>query len=63
VLFEFLHAAPIVHFDHHRSSMFLPDRRDVEDMLIAVERIGKAAMSSPATRELIADVINNMETT
>jgi hypothetical protein len=63
VLFEFQNAPPIVHFEHHRSSMFLPDRRDVEDMLIAVERIGKAAMSPPATRELIADVINNMETT
>jgi hypothetical protein len=43
--------------------MFLPDRRDVEDMQTAVERIGKVAMSSPATRELIAERINNLETT
>jgi transcriptional regulator with XRE-family HTH domain len=63
VLYEFGAAAPIVHFEHHRSSMFLPDKRDVEDMRIAVELIGKAAMSPAATTELIADVINDLETT
>lgn len=65
VLYEFGGgAAPIVHFEHHRSSMFLPDRRDVEDMQSAVERIQKAAMSPAATAELIADAISrNMETT
>jgi transcriptional regulator with XRE-family HTH domain len=63
VLYEFPVGEPVVHFEHHRSSMFLPDKRDVEDMRLAVERIGKVAMSSPATRELIAERINNLETT
>jgi transcriptional regulator with XRE-family HTH domain len=63
VLFEFPHAAPIVHFEHHRSSMFLPDKRDVEDMLIAVRRIEEGAMSPATTTGLIAEIINGMETT
>jgi transcriptional regulator with XRE-family HTH domain len=61
VLYEFEVAAPIVHFEHHRSSMFLPDKRDVEDMQTAAGRIEEAAMSSDTTKELIADIINRME--
>lgn len=61
VLYEFEVAAPIVHYEHHRGSMFLPDKRDLEDMQIAVGRIEEAATSSDATKELIADFINRME--
>jgi hypothetical protein len=39
----------------------MPDKRDVEDMQTAAGRIEEAAMSSDATKELIADVINRME--
>lgn len=63
VLYEFALGAPIVHFEHHRSSMFLPDKKDVEDMRIAAGRITELAMSAEDTSELVADVINNKETT
>lgn len=61
VLYEFALAAPIVHFEHHRSSMFLPDKRDVEDMRVAAGRIREKAMSPEDTAELIADVISRTE--
>jgi transcriptional regulator with XRE-family HTH domain len=61
VLYEFDLAGPIVHFEHHRSSMFLPDKRDVEDMRVAAEKIKEKAMSPTSTQELIADVINRTE--
>lgn len=62
VLYEFALGAPIVHFEHHRSSMFLPDKKDVEDMRVAAERITELALSSGNTSELIAELVNSEET-
>jgi transcriptional regulator with XRE-family HTH domain len=61
VLYEFEVAAPIVHFEHHRSSMFLPDKRDVEDMAIAAGMITAKAISPTATQKIISDVLDRME--
>lgn len=60
VLYEFAVGDPIVYFEHFRSSMFAP-KRDVPDMVKAVERLEKIAMSPDATSRLIADVITRME--
>lgn len=61
-LYTFKVGDPIVYFEHHRSSMFAPNK-DVQDMLRGVERIKEAAMSPARTAELIADVIKELETT
>lgn len=62
VLYEFSLGAPIVHFEHHRSSMFLPDKKDVEDMRHAGSRITDLAMSAEETSEFVAEIINSKET-
>lgn len=56
VLYEFPVAAPIVHFEHHRSSMFLPDKKDIEDMRKAVHAIRAAALSEEETAALITKI-------
>lgn len=61
VLYEFDLAAPIVHFEHHRSSMFLPDKKDVEDMRAAAERIKEVAVSPAESARLIRQFIDRME--
>ena len=62
VLYTFQVGEPIVYFEHHRSSLFAP-KRDLPDMVRAVDRIGEVAMSPDDTSGLIADVIKRMETT
>ncbi|MGH3625748.1 MAG: Scr1 family TA system antitoxin-like transcriptional regulator [Sciscionella sp.] len=62
-LLEFPVAQPIVHFEHHRSSMFLPDQRDIEEMRKAARAVQEIAMSPEATSELIATIIEEMEHT
>lgn len=61
VLMEFPVAKPIVHFEHHRSSMFLPDKRDIEDMRTAATAVRGMAMSPEETSELIAAITEEME--
>lgn len=60
VLYEFPLAAPIVHFEHHRSSMFLPDRKDIDDMRKAVNAIRDVALSPERTTELIFKIEKEM---
>jgi transcriptional regulator with XRE-family HTH domain len=60
-LHEFPVAPPIVHFEHHRSSMFLPDKRDIEDMQKAAQTIQETAMSPKDTSGLITNAIEEME--
>jgi transcriptional regulator with XRE-family HTH domain len=56
VLYEFPVAAPIVHFEHHRSSMFLPDKKDIEDMRKAVQAIRSVALGPEDTATLITKI-------
>lgn len=63
VLYEFPLAEPVVHVEHYRSSMFLPDKKDVEDMRKAADTIRERAMSPEETSGLITNVIDEMEYT
>lgn len=58
VLLEFDKAGPVVHLEHHRSSVFLRDPGDVQAYLSAREDLERVAMSPEASAGLIADVIN-----
>jgi transcriptional regulator with XRE-family HTH domain len=60
VLHEFPIAAPIVHFEHHRSSMFLPDKKDIDDMRKAVQAIRDVALSPDQTTDLIVKIETEM---
>ncbi|QIZ35315.1 helix-turn-helix domain-containing protein [Saccharopolyspora sp. ASAGF58] len=62
VLLEFAKAAPVVHLEHHRSSVFLRDEADVKAFVSAREDVERMAMSPEATVGLIARVINQEET-
>ena len=59
VLLEFAHAKPVVHLEHHRSSVFLRDEGDVSAYLSAREDIESEAMSPTESLGLIADVVSN----
>lgn len=58
VLMEFEKADPIVHLEHHRSSVFLRDQNDVQAYAAARDDLEKVAMSPEDSHGLIADVIN-----
>ncbi|TDD56718.1 helix-turn-helix domain-containing protein [Saccharopolyspora elongata] len=62
VLLAFAKAAPVVHLEHHRSSVFLRDEADVKAFVSAREDVEQVALSPDATAELIARVINQEET-
>jgi transcriptional regulator with XRE-family HTH domain len=55
---EFPSAAPIIHLEHYRASAFLWEQADVLAFSTAVEKISAKAMTSAATAEVIASIIN-----
>jgi transcriptional regulator with XRE-family HTH domain len=61
-LLEFPEAKPIVHLEHHRSSLFLWEERDVRSFLEASETIRQAAMTPADSAGVIEDIVNGMET-
>lgn len=66
VLIEFEKTKPIVHLEHHRSSLSLYDQgkaKDVCDYQTAVNRVIEVAMSPDETTKLIADIADQMEIT
>ena len=62
-LIEFPKARPIVHLEHHRSSAFLWEERDVTSFLEASESIRQKAMTPADSARAIEDIVNGMETT
>lgn len=63
VLLEFAKAEPVVHLEHHRSSVFLRDEGDVRAYLAALEDLERVLMSPQESAGLITDAIKRMETT
>lgn len=64
ILYEFPQSPPIVHLEPYRSSAFVYNERDVSDYQQAADSLRKeVAMSPEHTAELIAKVINELETT
>lgn len=61
VLLEFARAAPVVHLEHHRSSVFLRDEDDVSSYQQARDDIAQVAMSADDTTKLIADTASRLE--
>jgi transcriptional regulator with XRE-family HTH domain len=62
-LLDFTAASPIVHLENRRSGLFLGEDDDVTAYRTAVDRVREAAMSPETTTRLIAQVINETETT
>ncbi|RKT84341.1 Helix-turn-helix domain-containing protein [Saccharopolyspora antimicrobica] len=62
VLLEFAKAEPVVHLEHHRSSVFLREDADVKAFASARDDVEQSAMSQEDTAELIARIINQEET-
>lgn len=63
LLFDFAKSPSIVHIEHHRSSAFLYDEKDVEDYKAATEMVRGVAMSPADSKELIANITNKLEST
>lgn len=58
VLIEFERPNPVVHLENYRSAVTLTDKRDVRDYQAAADSLCRAAMSSAATTELLAEMVN-----
>jgi transcriptional regulator with XRE-family HTH domain len=63
ILLEFATATPIVHLEHHRASAFLWEEEDVGSFVEAAEKIHNVAMTPDESIEVIAEIVNGMETT
>lgn len=61
-LIEFPKAGPIVLLEHHRSSLFLWKKEDVQEFVAASAEIQKAAMTPAESAEAIAFIVNGTET-
>lgn len=53
----------VVHLEHHRASAFLWDQADVDEFALAAEEIHTRAMTPARTAEVIAEIVNGMEST
>jgi transcriptional regulator with XRE-family HTH domain len=62
-ILEFATAAPIVHCEHIRSSTFLWEAEDVRAYKAAAEKISNVAMTPAESAEVIASIVNGLETT
>lgn len=64
VLYEFEESPPIILLEHHRSSAFLHNQNDLAEYQAAADTLRKeVAMSPDASVELIAHVVDELETT
>lgn len=62
-LIEFPTARPVVHLEHHRSSLTLWEEEDVKGFIEASGMIQHAAMTPVESAGVIEDIVNGMETT
>ncbi|HET9889632.1 MAG TPA: helix-turn-helix transcriptional regulator [Mycobacterium sp.] len=63
LLIEFPAALPIVHLEHYSTGAFLDKEPDVRTYVAAVEQVDQIAMTPARTAEVIAELLNGMETT
>lgn len=63
IFMEFPTAAPIVHLEHRRASVFLWESGDIEGFSTAVEEISSVAMTPTRSAEVIAEIAHEMEMT
>lgn len=63
ILLEFLTATPVVHLEHYHASAFLWEESDVRSFAAAVEEITQKAMTPERSSEVIAELVNGLETT
>lgn len=63
ILLEFPTATPIVHLEHYRASTSLWGKEDVRGFVAAVEEITQKAMTPERSSEVIAELVNGLETT
>jgi hypothetical protein len=63
LLLEFPAAPPIVHLEHYRTVAVLWEDDDVRHYTGAVEKIDEIAMTPARSAEVIAEIVNGMETT
>ena len=56
-LLEFSKAAPVVHLEHHRGSVFLQSESDVAAFVRARDEVDRVAMSCADSAELITGII------
>lgn len=62
IFFEFPAAGPIVHLEHRRASLFLNEPDDIEGFSAAVEEISSVAMTPARSAEVIAGIVDGLET-
>lgn len=62
-LIEFPKASPVVHLEHHRSSVFLWEGDDVREFVDAADEVKKVAMTPAESARAIAWIVNGQETT
>lgn len=62
-LIEFPVARPVVHLEHHRSSLTLWNEEDAKEFVEASVMIKEAAMTPTESVGVIEDIVNGMETT
>jgi transcriptional regulator with XRE-family HTH domain len=63
ILLEFATATPIVHVEHFSASTFLWDEEDVRGFITAAEVIHNVAMTPAESAEVIAEIVDGLETT
>lgn len=63
ILLEFASAAPIVHLEHYRASAMPWEDADVTEFAGAAEEIHEIAMTPARSAEVIAEIVNGMEST
>lgn len=61
LLLEFAKTLPIVHLEHHRSSLSLYDKKDVADYQTAADIVRRVAMDPQESADLISDIADRME--
>lgn len=63
ILLEFATATPVVHLEHHRASATLWEEKDVAEFVQAAKEVHDIAMTPARSAEVIAEIVNGMETT
>ncbi|RKT90093.1 Helix-turn-helix domain-containing protein [Saccharopolyspora antimicrobica] len=61
VVYEFLDASPVVHFEHHSSGAFIPTEHDVAEYRKAVERLREIAIDEAESVARIEKAISKWE--
>lgn len=63
MVLKFPTADPVIHLEHESTAGFVRKEEDVRRYLAAVEKVARIAMTPARTAEVIAEIVNGMETT